>query len=201
MIEFFLPNSWPLFFRRLNCRCTCYGVATSSLLILAQGTPCLADDQDQVCAGALANSARLIRSMSGSDGHALELGPIQNWETTNYHPGSEQLTLILGSARKRSALPDRQTTDQRHLDRLKTNLVIQAQLARAIVKACPSIEIVRYQFAPQVSSDPIVSTTSKLNGQTFVGVDPMLIVKGSSSRLSHDCPKNCSEHVFSRDQL
>jgi len=105
-------------------------------------TPCLANDQDQGCAEALAHSNQVLKASYGPVVEGVELAAIDDWENTPYHPGSEQLAFVLKSK------PSRTTTTAitaRSHD-LMANQIIQASLSKSIVKACPTIDVVSYRF-------------------------------------------------------
>ncbi len=125
----------------------CFGMVAWSLVLLPPGS-CLANDQDQGCAEALASSSQLIKARFGPVLEAVDLDSIKNWRNTPYHPGSEQLTFLLKSQLKGGVAGIRPSGLSRSPDSLMANQNLQAELARRIIQACPLIDLVSFQLVP-----------------------------------------------------
>jgi len=159
----------------------CVGMVACSFVLLPPGS-CLANDQDQDCAEALASTSQLIKARFGPVLEAVDLDSIKNWRNTPYHPGSEQLTFLLKSQLKGGVEGMTPSGLARSPDSLMANQNLQAELARRIVQACPLIDLVSFQLVPdsrdwqakgsaltwgreQLSQAPIASDLGDLSSQ------------------------------------
>mgnify|MGYP006275743313 CR=1 FL=1 len=120
-------------------------------------TPCMASDQDQACAEAMARSHQVIQARYGPVVDGVELADIDHWETTPYHPGSEQLAFLLRSRAQGSG----RGTNQASARDLMADRQLQARLSLHIVKACPGIDVVSYRLEERGTA---ISYSREING-------------------------------------